>query len=284
MFSFDCRTTLASIATVEGSRLALLYWRLYARIKPELLAIEALGHKKSNDGDKVFTLRNPIEHPMPAFGDTIRHDEKNAGIKCLKHTHTIAVVCIRCLLSKSWFPNHVDDVAYALRVTEASHLPESSPRPYDSVSRFVMKFSSSILPPKPEPPCFFMPRGATGQTTVVELLAILPGDHATQWQSKPSRQTHRKWYVDSITSDQLVTLSSGGFAFLYIPSQQLHYQIPQIIQLPLNPLERLAHARPIGLRCALRLATDASEGRIYTVWRSLFHTVGCNKFEYLLKY
>ncbi|RKK71444.1 hypothetical protein BFJ69_g11015 [Fusarium oxysporum] len=75
----------------------------------------------------------------------------------------------------------------------------------------------------------------------------------------------------AITSDQLVTLSSGGFAFLYIPSQQLHYQIPQIIQLPLNPLERLAHARPIGLRCALRLATDASEGRIYTVWRSLFH-------------
>ncbi|RKK42891.1 hypothetical protein BFJ67_g9892 [Fusarium oxysporum f. sp. cepae] len=64
----------------------------------------------------------------------------------------------------------------------------------------------------------------------------------------------------AITSDQLVTLSSGGFAFLYIPSQQLHYQIPQIIQLPLNPLERLAHARPIGLRCALRLATDASEG------------------------
>ncbi|KAH7212802.1 hypothetical protein DER44DRAFT_239054 [Fusarium oxysporum] len=102
---------------------------------------------------------------------------------------------------------------------------------------------------------------------MVELLAILMEimllDGSQSLPAKP--------IGSAITSDQLVTLSSGGFAFLYIPSQQLHYQIPQIIQLPLNPLERLAHARPIGLRCALWLATDASEGRIYTVWRSLFH-------------
>ncbi|RKK24360.1 hypothetical protein BFJ65_g2304 [Fusarium oxysporum f. sp. cepae] len=78
----------------------------------------------------------------------------------------------------------------------------------------------------------------------------------------------------AITSDQLVTLSSGGFAFLYIPSQQLHYQIPQIIQLPLNPLERLAHARPIGLRCTKHrethyvLQTMVTPGSIRLSWKN----------------
>ncbi|KAK2694097.1 hypothetical protein QWA68_007621 [Fusarium oxysporum] len=78
----------------------------------------------------------------------------------------------------------------------------------------------------------------------------------------------------AITSDQLVTLSSGGFAFLYIPSQQLHYQIPQIIQLPLNPLEQLAHARPIGLRCTKHrethyvLQTMVTPGSIRLSWKN----------------
>jgi len=80
----------------------------------------------------ILALVLPLLPPTQLLPLHTRHDEKNADSKYLVHTHAIAVVYIRCLLSKPWFPNHVDDVAYAFDTTESGKWPGKTDRSCDS--------------------------------------------------------------------------------------------------------------------------------------------------------
>jgi hypothetical protein len=104
-----------------------------------------------------------------------------------------------------------------------------------------------------------VPCGANDQRSIVEVLAILmeimPLDSRQTLLEKPVGSgmltvleldsIASRPVFTAITPDQLVALSLGGFAFLYIPSQQLHYQIPRIIQLLLTHSNDLLMPAPL---------------------------------------
>jgi hypothetical protein len=67
------------------------------------------------------------------------------------------------------------------------------------------------------------------------------------------------WHILNCNcSDQLETILSGGFAFLYIPSRQVHYQFTWVFESSFNPLERLANDSRLVYASALQLATYAN--------------------------